>query len=301
MNEFNLIDFYFKNNNLNKNTILGIGDDAAVVKINNTNVVSCVDTLVEGVHFAKNYKAKDIATKALAANLSDIAAMGAIPKWFSLALTMPKVNHKWLAEFSKSLFKTANKYDIDLIGGDTTKGTLTISIQVIGITKKNNFLTRSNAKLNDDIYVSGTIGNAALALKGYESLNEYLFNPAPRIELGKNLIGVANSCIDISDGLLQDLEHILTKSNVGANIDLEKIPLGNKLKNYIKETNDWCLALAGGDDYELCFTVDEKYRPEIKAISRKLNIKLTNIGKITNVHKLNIKGFNDNCKGYKHF
>ena len=308
MNEFDLIEKYFNWQNSNSD-ILSVGDDCALINTKpNHRLATSVDTLISGVHFTDDTTAKDIAHKALAVNLSDLAAMGATPLFFTLALTLPSVDDKWLDEFSTSLKSLANKYNIKLVGGDTTKGNLSITINVTG-TVDNNALLRSGAKVGDYIYVSNTIGDAALAWMQIQggntpsiSLLKKLNTPEPQIRLGQKLLGVANSCIDISDGLEQDLGHILTKSNVGATIDLNNIPLNAEVVNYLKDTNDWCSVLAGGDDYQLCFTVPGDKVDKIKELESQLDVSLTLIGTITK--ELGIKrlgGFEKKCQSYQHF
>ena len=309
MNEFELIKKYFNWKSFDKSVILAGGDDCAIVAPSpNYQLVSSVDTFIEGVHFAADTSAKDIAYKALAVNLSDLAAMGASPKYFTLALTLPELNHKWLFEFATSLKKLATKYGISLIGGDTNSGKLSITINVIGQVLSNKVMLRANSKVGDGIFVSNTIGDAAYAFKQTTSNKkvskyylERLNRPQPRLLLASYLVGIANSCIDISDGLLQDLSHILQSSGNGALIDVNNFVLSPRVLAYIKKTNDWCLVLAGGDDYELCFTVDKKYFNLIATIAKKTNMPLTQIGVITKKKGLFVEGFNKKCKSYQHF
>jgi thiamine-monophosphate kinase len=307
MDEFELIKKYF---NWEQKDLLNPFDDCAVVNFSSDkHLVTSIDTIVQGIHFFSNTSPNDIAYKALAVNLSDLAAMGAKPKYFTLALTLPSLDKKWLSKFSYSLKNLANKHNINLIGGDTTKGFLTISISVIGEVEKNKALLRSTAQVGDLIFVSNTIGDAAYALKQIKNGNplsqrylKKLNRPEPQLVLGKNLIGIANSCIDISDGLEQDLMHILKKSKVGASICLKNIPLSKDLSDYINKTNDSCLPLAGGDDYELCFTAPKKYANIIKSLSAKIKVKLTQIGVVNDSMELTRVGnFNKECNSYKHF
>ncbi|BBB22491.1 thiamine-monophosphate kinase [Abyssogena phaseoliformis symbiont OG214] len=309
MNEFSLIETYFNWGSSNLAN-LGIGDDCAVINIDtNYQLVTSVDTLIESVHFPSNTSASDIAYKSLAVNLSDLAAMGARAKYFTLALTLPNINKKWLSQFSTSLKSLANEFGIVLVGGDTTKGALSITINVTGVVEKNKALLRSSAKMGDLIFVSNTIGNAAYAwkqLQNNQTPSEYVINqfnrPKPQLFLGQQLSDIANACIDISDGLEQDLTHILTRSNVGASINLDDIPLINEVKTYIKKTNDWCLVLAGGDDYELCFTTPVKNMDLLKALQSKNDIKVTQIGIINDSMVLTkIGSFDKQCCSYQHF
>ncbi|MDC0965042.1 thiamine-phosphate kinase [Candidatus Thioglobus sp.] len=309
MNEFDLIEKYF-NWNIEDTNLLGVGDDCALILIDSQyQIATSVDTLIEGVHFPKNTSASDIAHKALAVNLSDLAAMGATPQYFTLALTFPELDENWLNDFSSSLKALADLHHITLVGGDTTKGVLSITINVTGIVKKGEALLRSSAQVGDTIFVSNTLGDAALAwqqiqqnIRPSESLLKSFNTPDPQIKLGHSLVGVANACIDISDGLEQDLGHILKRSNLGARINLVDIPLSNEVQTYTQQNQDWCLVLAGGDDYQLCFTVAQNKIKQVEQLSKDLNVKLTPIGMITQELGLErLGGFNQKCKSYKHF
>ena len=302
MNEFDSINKYFDWGQ-------GIGDDCALMSIDNgKQLATTVDTLIEGVHFPADTSAQDIAYKALAVNLSDLAAMGATPLYFTLALTLPSVDEKWLEDFSESLKALAKQYKISLVGGDTSKGRLSITINATGIVEKTQALLRSGAQVGDSVFVSNTLGDATLAWQQIQNqqtpssvLLKQFNRPKPQIKLAQCLLGVANSCIDISDGLEQDLSHILSCSKVGASIDLEALPLSSEVAQHIANTQDWCVALAGGDDYELCFTAPDIHIDSVKSIEKDLGIKLTKIGTINNERGLKIKGLNANCKSYQHF
>lgn len=309
MREFDLIEKYFNWGNSNSN-ILGVGDDCALISIEpKYQIATSVDTLIEGVHFPKNTSPKDIAYKALAVNLSDLAAMGATPKYFTLALTLPKFDEQWLGEFSTSLKSLASQHSIALVGGDTTKGQLSISINVTGMVFKNKALLRSSAQVGDVIFVSNTIGDAALAWQQIQqnivpssALLECFHRPNPQVKLGSALVDIVNACIDISDGLEQDLGHILNRSKVGAHINLASIPLSAEVATYVEKTKDWCLPLAGGDDYQLCFTVPPKNLSFVKNLEISLNIKLQEIGVITqNLGIEYTQGFEQECTSYQHF
>lgn len=301
MNEFDLINEYFDWNT-------GIGDDCALIDVGAyQQLVTSVDTLIEDVHFPANTSAQDIAYKALAVNLSDLAAMGARPDYFTLALSLPNIDKQWLQSFSSSLKKLATKHHIRLVGGDTSKGTLSITINATG-TIQGPVLMRTGAQVGDSIFVSNTLGDAALAWQQIQNqqtpsiaLLKHFNRPQPQIKLGQSLLGVANSCIDVSDGLQQDLSHILTCSKVGASIDLDAFPLSIEVADYIEKTQDWCIALAGGDDYELCFTVPEAQLESIGVIEKKLGVVLTKIGVITDKQRLEIKGLRGACQSYQHF
>ncbi|MCH9646216.1 MAG: thiamine-phosphate kinase [Proteobacteria bacterium] len=309
MSEFDLIEKYFNWRNLNSNN-LGVGDDCALISIDtHQQIATSVDTLIEGVHFPKGTSASDIAHKALAVNLSDLAAMGATPKYFTLALTLPEFDESWLQDFSSTLRVLANQYQIVLVGGDTTKGVLSMTLNVSGTINQGKALLRSAAQAGDRIFVSNRIGDAALAwrqiqqkLTPSDQLLQRFNRPDPRVALGQALVGVANACIDISDGLEQDLGHILKRSNVGARIDLSQLPLGQEVQSYIQKTQDWCVALAGGDDYELCFSVAPENLKKLTKIEKNLKIKLKEIGVITQNQGIEKVGdFDKKCSSYQHF
>ena len=309
MNVFELIQSYF-DWQLNDSTIAtGVGDDAAIFNLDKGyQLVTSTDTLSEGVHFFKDTSASDIAYKSLAVNLSDIAAMGATAKYFTLALTLPKLDQVWLKDFSESLKVTSEIFKVSLIGGDMSRGPLNISITIMGVIENSKAILRSNAKVGDAIYLSGHIGDAAHCLKkildGLEPTKDELISlnrPFPRLNLGEALKEIANSCIDISDGLEQDLSHILKASNVGAEIDVSKLPLSKSLLNYVNSNNDWSVPLCGGDDYELCFTVPKTHEQLLKSISELCEVKITKIGVINNTKKLKIKGYHGTSSSYKHF
>lgn len=291
--EFDIIRQYFVRDQARDDVVLGIGDDAAVLSIpEGHQLVQSVDTLVSGIHFPIETSPHDIAHKALAVNLSDMAAMGAEPAWFTLALTLPEDDEDWLKAFSESLFALAKKYNVQLVGGDTTNGPLCISITVNGLVPEGKALTRNNAKVSDKVYVSGTLGDAALALAAWQGdcllreesktyLNERLNRPQPQLELGLLLRKFASACIDISDGLVSDLNHITENSHVAAKITFENIPLSNDFKLNITDTALLLpLVLAGGDDYELCFTVPEDKQSEFDNMIKEKNIQVTCIGEI---------------------
>ena len=309
MNEFELIQNYFNWPLSDPGIELGIGDDAAIFNLDSGyQLVTTTDTLSEGVHFFKNDSPEDIAYKSLAVNLSDIAAMGATAKCFTLAITLPKLDEIWLKQFSQSLKQTSEKYNVSLIGGDTTRGPLNITITMMGVVETSKAIKRSGARNGDNIYVSGEIGDAALCLKKINAGERphkaeliKLNRPIPRIELGSALKGIANSCIDISDGLEQDLSHIIKASKVGAMVDIQELPLSQSMIKYIESNDDWALPLCGGDDYELCFTAPENFYSEIINIAEFCKIKITKIGVINDSKDLKIKGYDGQGQSYKHF
>ncbi len=315
LNEFHIINQYFSPHLKDHPEIIqGIGDDAAIWRCDHATMVTSVDTMLEGRHFFPDCNPADLAYKALAVNLSDFAAMGATPRWFTLALTLPKADAAWLRSFSQSLLDFARANHVALIGGDTTKGPLSVTIQVIGTIDPNKMLLRSGAKVGDDIYVSGTIGDAGLALEYLQKKRDLAqsiapailqkFNrPEPQLRLGQLLAGHAHAAIDISDGLAQDLQHILTASHVGAEIFVEKFPLSSELKKSINAEEAYHLALTAGDDYQLCFTLNESQKHLIENVFEEF--KLTQIGKIVAKSGLRIyqqgEPYTREASGFTHF
>jgi thiamine-monophosphate kinase len=262
VDEFGLIARYFAAGfPARRDVRLGVGDDAALcLPPPGMELAIAIDTLVAGVHFPLSTAPADIGYKALAVNLSDLAAMAAEPAWFTLALTCPQADPAWLAEFSHGLRQAAELGGVALIGGDTTRGPLSVTVQITGFAPPGQALRRNGARPGDGIYVTGTLGDAGLALRGVlagtpvaPELLQRLNRPTPRIQEALALRGIATSAIDISDGLLADLGHILEASGVGANVRLAQIPLSPVMR----EAGAWELALSAGDDYELCFTAPD--------------------------------------------
>jgi thiamine-monophosphate kinase len=320
MSEFNLIKKYFTRPVIN--TDLGIGDDAALLSVRNGyQLAVSTDMLVASTHFFADADAYDIGWKSLAVNISDMAAMGAAPKWATLAIALPELNHKWLAEFSRGIFTCAENFGVELIGGDTTKGPLNISITIMGEVLNGKALKRDGALPGDDIWLSGNIGDAAIGLahlqnKLHPHFNlddgyiEYCLNalhrPQPRVNLGLALQGLASSAIDISDGLLSDLGHILKASNVGAEVQLPALPYSLFASKHIQDKFIQQCVLAGGDDYELCFTAPVKSRARIKALRTELNLPISLIGMINEGSSLDVMDDNKQKMlivktGYDHF
>lgn len=292
MGEFDLIKRYFLRKSLQNDVILSVGDDCAITSIpTGYQLAITTDTLVEGTHFLPSISPADLAYKSVAVNLSDLAAMGATPAWMSLALTLPEIKEEWLAEFSQSLFAILDRYGVSLIGGDTTKGSLSITLTAQGFLPENQGLFRHQAKVGDWIFVSGFLGDSAagldLLLQNRKIENEFdryfiqrHLRPTPRVELGLALRSFSCCALDISDGLLADLEHILERSQVGAEIYLENLPISRHLCTQYEQTQAEKFALTGGEDYELCFTVSEEKREEMEQVLRSQGIKVTCIGKI---------------------
>jgi len=292
MSEFSIIKQYFENLSGERDDItLGIGDDAALVKTDKLLAIS-VDTFIENVHFPDSTCAYDIGWKSLAVNLSDMAAMGAEPCWMTLAITMPKADHEWLAEYCRGLSALARQFKLALIGGDTSRGPLSITIQITGIADEENTLCRHKAKAGDAIYVTGYIGDAALGLISLQAdlnlssteryrLQQKLNRPQPRVKEGFVLRRFVNAAIDISDGLYADLGHILSASEKGAVVWVKDIPVSAEYRWNKQGDNAYDLALTGGDDYELCLTVAADKEAEFLHVARENNIDVTKIGEIT--------------------
>ena len=308
ISEFGLIQRYFSSQSiLNPVNRLGIGDDCALMSIpSGYELAITTDTMVENVHFFAGAEPKALGHKLLAVNLSDLAAMGAEPVSVTLALTLPEVDEGWLKGFSEGFLSLAKQFSIDLIGGDTTSGPLTLTVQALGIVPQGQAIKRSAAKQGDLIFVTGSLGEAGLGLKintGYvcdspETALKQFYQPNPRVKEGLAIRAYANSCIDLSDGIASDLNHILEKSNVGARLDWDRLPLSKELNEYISATDDWVMPLSAGDDYQLCFTVSPD---KIDCI----NIECTQIGVIEQNPGLRIQrgGVTENLKvkGFEHF
>jgi thiamine-monophosphate kinase len=292
MSEFDLIARYFVRPAHPKNrAMLGIGDDCALLlQQDGMQTAISSDMLVEGRHFFAGADAQKLGHKSLAVNLSDLAAMGAEPVAFTLALSLPSADERWLAKFSAGLFALADEHNCELIGGDTTKGPLNICITIFGQTPIGTALRRDAAQIGDDIWVSGSLGDARLALgamvKEYEldakALNTAalrLHTPQPRVALGLALRGVAHAALDLSDGLIGDLGHILKKSGVGASLNVDALPAGAMLQKQSTEMRRR-FTVAGGDDYELCFTAPVSRREAVLGAAMSADTAVTRIGSI---------------------
>jgi len=290
LSEFDLIRRYFTHRA--RHAVLGVGDDAALVNVRRgCELVVSTDMLVAGRHFRRDADPCQLGHKALAVNLSDLAAMGATPRWATLALALPAADPRWLADFSRGFMALARRFGVDLIGGDTTRGPLNICVQILGEAPRGAALRRDGAQPGDDIWVSGTLGEAALALAALARRIRLepaelarcaarLNRPQPRVALGLALRGVAHSAIDISDGLCADLGHILERSGVAAEIEFAALPVSTVLRRFLDRRVARAALLAGGDDYELCFTAPPRARERVMRSGRRAGVALTRIGRI---------------------
>jgi thiamine-monophosphate kinase len=280
VDEFELIRRFFDRPTDAEGVLVGIGDDGAVLQPRSgRDQVQVIDTLVEAVHFPSGTQAADVGYRVVAVNLSDVAAMGAEPRWMTLALTLPASDAKWVADFARGLFEAAGEYDVALIGGDMTSGDKVVAtVHVTADVEPGKALLRSGAVAGDTVYVTGTLGDAAagLALHQRGESDSYLMGrflrPSARVTTGRQLVGRASAAIDVSDGLVGDLKKLLDASGVGAELDVGKVPLSEAITARFDAADRVRLALTGGDDYELCFTA----RPDaIKGLAN-----LTAIGKV---------------------
>ncbi len=318
--EFQLIQQFFQREQAEQpaeGVLLGIGDDCALLQMPiGKQLAVSVDTLVAGVHFPLDADAELIAERALRTNLSDLAAMGADPLWFTLALTLPEANEEWLRNFSRGLFACAREYKIALIGGDTTSGPLTITIQVMGTIAPGTAMRRDGANIGDFILVTYNLGDGAAALAviqdriycdessaGY--LHERFYRPVPRLQESALIRGLATAALDISDGLVADLQHICDASDVGAIIDVENLPLSSAVQSLNNPTQALEWALSGGDDYELCFTVAPEKMADVAMLIAQGKLNATVIGEIVPGNKVicEYEGepFTLANTGYQHF
>jgi thiamine-monophosphate kinase len=300
------------------NAVLGVGDDCALVDVTNgMDLAVSTDTMVSGTHFFPDVDPENLGHKTLAVNLSDIAAMGAMPYWAMLALTLPSVDHPWLTAFAKGFFDLAAEYNVSLIGGDTTRGPLTITVTIMGQVPTGAALRRNGAKVGNDVWVSGNVGDAALAVahrhgkvvlteRDYREAVMRLYEPTPRVALGQALRGMATSAIDISDGLISDLGHICRLSGVGATVELGSIPVSEIGARHFNDDAGLTAIVAGGDDYELCFTAPANSRESIADLTDVLGVPLTRIGQIKRGKGVSLLGGDDkpmkiDGRGYDHF
>ncbi len=316
--EFDVIEQYFKRRYQRSDIVVENGDDCAVLApAPHTHIAITTDTLVEGVHFLADTPAERVAYKALAVNLSDLAAMGAVPAWFTLALTLPEPDPRWLENFSMGLFELADPLKFALIGGDTTKGPLSITVTAMGRLRESTGSLRSSAKAGDDIYVTGTLGDAALGLKAllgemdlpaahHCTCVERLQKPTPRVSIGLALAPYIHAMIDCSDGFSADLLHILNASRVAASIKVASLPLTEAVRTVVEAQDDWSLPLAGGDDYELIFTASTSQRGMIASLLDSLDCPISWVGSILEGEGLSVEDVHGQLlilskAGYSHF
>lgn len=317
MDEFGLIQRYFARAQVGGDVLVGIGDDCAVVRPPaDRHLVMSIDTMVEGVHFPVGTRPERIGARVMCAALSDLAAMGAQPHWFTLALTIPHADPDWVSEFSDGVFSISKHHECCLIGGDTTRGPLSISVQVHGSVAPGKALRRSGALPGDIVYVTGNLGDAAAALSVIQKemtvsasvmayLHKRFYAPTPRILEGELLVDTASAAIDISDGLCADLSKICEASAVGALVDVSRLPISELWRNYTHEGKCLAWALSGGDDYQLCFTVPRTQVAKVESWIKQGKLFATAIGKITSKPGLllmkNGKAYEPESRGYNHF
>lgn len=319
MKEFAIIDNFFQSNGYQrKDVLLGIGDDCAITQVPaGQSLVITTDTLVENVHFLPDAPASAVAHKAVAVNLSDLASMGAEPAWLSLSLSIPKYDQSWLASFSQTLHELGEYYSVQLIGGDTVQGPLSITITAHGFVPVGQGLTRSGAKPGDLVYVTGTLGDAGVGLeimKGQRKVSrtchDFLVNrlnyPSPRLLAGTGIRRIASACIDLSDGIKSDLQHVLDASSCGVQLQVERLPISIALKEAVGLEHAYRYALTAGDDYELLFTVSEEQRANLEIALANYNVSATCIGQLngktgTMTLKLNDQPYTLDADGFEHF
>lgn len=300
MTEFDFIREYLQRHQSDDQVLLGIGDDAAIVRPKSGHdLCFSADMLLKNRHFFEDVSPEDLAWKVLAVNISDMAAMGAKPKWALLSAGLPKLDEDWLRRFCNSLFDLAKRFGVTLIGGDTTRGDLVFNVTIVGELPQGQALRRDAAKVDDDIWVSGKIGLAASALNHilkrcalppevFQQCEAELLRPMPRVALGQAILNLAHAAQDVSDGLAQDVGHILTASKVGAEIWADEIPTLPKLKQSLSYEQWLQYTLAGGDDYELVFTAPQNCREALQAVAQKSDTSITRIGKITDSGRLKV-------------
>jgi thiamine-monophosphate kinase len=327
--EFDIISKYFTPDIWREDVHIGVGDDCAILTPpTDKQLATTVDTLIAGVHFPNDTSPEDIAYKAIAVCVSDLAAMGAKPAWLTLALTIPNANSQWLLPFSKSFSETAKMFEMQLIGGDTTRGSLSVTVQATGFVEPNHIMRRDRARPGDSIYVTGTLGDAALGLKHLSDVDKnilgYCINrlnrPTPRIEFGCAVAEYCSCAIDISDGLVADLGHILEASQkfnqCGAEIVIDNVPVSRELSTYFgvspeksgynQDAIDWEMVMCAGDDYELCLVIAEQHVPAVTSLAESMSLPLTRIGVINSQREIRFvdasgESLTINKTGYNHF
>ena len=316
MPEFDLIARIHARAALRGDVLLGIGDDAAILRVPaGRDLVVAMDTLNSGVHFPEDTAPADIGWKSLAVNLSDLAAMAATPAWCTLSLSLPQSDADWVDGFLDGFLALAAQHDVALVGGDTTRGPLSICVTAHGLVEPRGTLRRSGARVGDDLWVTGTLGDAAGALRQWQAgaaidptLRARLDRPTPRVAAGRALAGIAHACIDVSDGLLADLAHVCRASRVGARVQVDALPASSALRaSFATLESRRALQAAGGDDYELCFTAPNTARRAVEAAMSACDVPATRIGEITAdagcVEAFDAEGraWQPPRRGYEHF
>lgn len=317
LHEFEIIERFFRQSRYSTDVAVGVGDDTAVIETPpGFQLVTTIDALVENTHFFPAAKPEDLGYKSLAISLSDIAAMGAIPRSALLALNLPRADETWLKAFAEGFFSLAQMHQVDLIGGNIARGPLSITVVVNGIVPKGEAVLRSGAQVGDLIYVTGTLGDAGLALDLLEKneltsdpfLHQRFYRPTPRVLAGTALRGFAHAMIDISDGFYADAEKMLMASGVGGQIYAEKLPLSASMQRHMQMQgkNPWHYALNAGEDYELCFTLPKEKQQSLEQISAALDCDIRCVGEVISGNALSIldpqgKLMSVKKKGYEHF
>jgi thiamine-monophosphate kinase len=314
--EFDIIARYFTRPCTDPDVVLGVGDDAAVLACDGLVAVT-VDTLVAGVHFPDGMAPHLLGYRLMAVNLSDLAAMGARPRWATLALTLPSADELWLDGFSRGLFELAERFGVSLVGGNLTRGPLNLTLQLMGRVEHARMLTRSGGHVGDDVYVTGTLGDGAAGVtlinervatpqgSAAAALKERFYRPQPRVGAGLSLGSLATAAIDVSDGLLADLGHLCKASACGATIDVERVPVSAELLSLFPPQEVLAHALGGGDDYELCFTAPPSRAEEIEAVMEACRTPVRRIGQLVPgqavLCRRDGEPFTPTVRGYRHF
>ena len=315
MPEFDLIARIHARATTRGDVVLGIGDDAAILRVPpGRDLVVAMDTLNSGVHFPEDTAPADIGWKALAVNLSDLAAMAAMPAWCTLSLSLPQSDAAWVDGFLDGFLALAAKHQVALVGGDTTRGPVSVCVTAHGLVEPRGALRRSGARVGDDVWVTGTLGDAAAALRQWQAgdaidpaLRARLDRPSPRVAAGHVLAGIASACIDVSDGLLADLGHVCRASRVGAQLDVDALPASDALRAAFDRDSVRALQSAGGDDYELCFTAPKTARLALESALFACDVPATRIGRITTdaglivLHDASGAEWSPPRRGYEHF
>lgn len=315
MPEFDLIARIHARAATRGDVVLGIGDDAAILRVPpGRDLVVAMDTLNSGVHFPEDTAPADIGWKALAVNLSDLAAMAAMPAWCTLSLSLPQSDAAWVDGFLDGFLALAAKHQVALVGGDTTRGPVSVCVTAHGLVEPRGALRRSGARVGDDVWVTGTLGDAAAALRQWQAgdvvdpaLRARLDRPTPRVAAGHALAGIASACIDVSDGLLADLGHVCRASRVGVQLDVDVLPASDALRAAFDRDSVRALQSAGGDDYELCFTAPKTARLVLESALFACDVPATRIGRITAdaglivLHDASGTEWSPPRRGYEHF